>query len=348
MDFSLEYTKEQEEFAEEVRQWLDENVPRDLVNPRDPIKQTYEQWLQRREIGRKLGNKGWLYPSYPREYGGGDLDANHCWVLMQELAERRLGLPPYHDVGGVLGVPAIVACATDEQKKRLLPPILTGEACTWEVFTEPEAGTDEANQQTNALRSVRDRDHFIINGGKIFVGGVYPPPEQFLLLTRSDVEAPRHQNLAMFICPAKLPGISIIPLDLFVPGAFGMISGPATDSADGVKYQVFFDDVRIHESYLIGGERDGWKVASATLEVEHGGGAVIRRIPRNFVVEKFLEQCKANPNIVRRLRGNPQLLASVVDIYISAQIERLFAIRNAAGVGGRYGGPQIRRRVGAG
>ena len=166
MDFSLEYTKEQEEFAVEVREWLEENVPKDLVSPRDPVKQSYEQWLQRRELGRKLGKKGWLYPSYPREYGGGGLDADHCQVLMQELAERHLGLPPYHDSGGVLGAPAILALGTEEQKKRILPTILTGERATWQLFTEPEAGTDEANQKTNALRSVREGDHFIVNGGK--------------------------------------------------------------------------------------------------------------------------------------------------------------------------------------
>ena len=341
MDFSLEleYSKEHEEFAKEVREWLEENVPKDLVSPRDPLKASYEQWQQRREIGRKLGKKGWLYPGYPREYGGGGLDAEHRVILMRELAKRHLGLPPYHDSGGVLGAPAIMACGTEEQKKRLLPPICTGEALTWQLFTEPEAGTDEANQQTNALRSVRDKDHFIINGGKIFVGGMYAPPEQFLLLTRSDLEAPRHQNLAMFIAPANLPGITIIPLDLFVPAMFTLISGEAVDSADGIKYQVFFDDVRIHESCLIGGERDGWRVATATLEVEHGGGGAMIR--RNMPAEKFLKQCKSNPNVVRRLRENPHLLDTVVNVYTDAQIERLFAMRNACGVGGPYTGPQL-------
>jgi len=342
MDFSVEfeYTKEQKEFDKEVREWLEKNVPKDSVSPRDPLKQSYEQWQRRRELGRKLGKRGWLYPGYSRDYGGGGLDADHRFILMQALAERHLGLPPYHDSGGVLGAPAILACGTEEQKKKLLPPICSGEACTWQLFTEPEAGTDEANQQTNALRHVRDKDHFIVNGGKIFVGGVYPPPEQFLLLTRSDPEAPRHQNLAMFIAPASLPGITITPLDLFVPAMFALISGQVVDSADGVKYQVFFDDVRIHESCLIGADGDGWKVASATLEVEHGGGSG-RGVPRNILVEKFLAQCKRNPNIVKRLRENPQLLDSVVNVYVGAQIERLFATRNAAGVGGHYAGPQL-------
>jgi acyl-CoA dehydrogenase len=354
MDFSLEYTDEQEKFAREVRKWLDENIPKDLVSPRDPLKMSREQWQKRRELGLKLGEKGWLYPEYPKEYGGGGLDADHTAVLRREMAERHLSLPPYYD-SGRLASPAVMATGTEEQKKRFLPPMLKGEALTWQLFTEPEAGTDEANQQTNALRQVREKDHFIINGQKIFVGGLYAPPDQFLLLTRSDLEAPRHQNLAMFLAPSNLPGITIQPLDLFPAGTFGQTCSETADGAPGVKHSVFFDDVRIHESYLIGGERDGWRVTTATLTVEHGdrgssagerggrGGAAW--VPRNLVVDKLLEQCRNNPNIARRLRDNPKLLDNLVNVYISAEIERLLTIRNAglprSGRRVPYAGPQL-------
>ncbi len=346
MDFPLEgYTKEQEEFAKEVREWLEENIPKDLIIIRDSSKVSYEQWQKRRELGRKLGEKGWLFPSHPHEYGGGGLDASHSFVIRQELAERKLVLPPYYVSGNAIN--GLIAGGTEEQKKRFLTPIFKGESVIWQLFTEPEAGTDEANQQTNALRSVREKDYFIVNGQKIFVGGLYAPPDQFLLLTRSDLEAPRHQNLAMFIAPANLPGITIQPLDLFLPGSIGQA---ATGGGPGVKHSVFFDDVAIHESYLLGGERDGWKVATATLAAEHretrreGGGAEDfgeRGSQRNILVEKFLDQCKSNPNIVKRLRENPQLLDSVVDIYIDSQIERLFSLRNASQIRARYGGSQV-------
>ena len=349
MDFSLEYTKKQEEFAREVRAWLDESVPKDMENPRDTQKMSREQWQKRREFGCKLGEKGWLYPGYPRQYGGGGLDAEHSLVLHEELAKRHISLPPFYD-SGRLAAPAILVCGTEEQKQRFLPPILKGEAVTWQLFTEPEAGTDEANQQTNALRHVREGNHFIINGQKIFVGALYAPPQQFLLLTRSDLEAPRHENLAMFLAPADLPGVTIQPLDLFPTGTFGQVCGPAADAAPAVKHSVFFDDARVDESYLIGGERDGWKVTTATLIVEHGdreggGGGGGGPKPRNFIVERFLDQCKNNPTVVKRLRENPQLLENVVDIYIGAQIERLLAMRNAwlprSGKRVPYAGPQL-------
>ena len=73
MDFSLEYSKEQEEFAYQVRAWADSNIPQDYTFPADPAKLSYEQYQMQREVGRKLGEKGWLVPMFPKEYGGGGL-----------------------------------------------------------------------------------------------------------------------------------------------------------------------------------------------------------------------------------------------------------------------------------
>lgn len=365
MDFDvevkeIEYTPEQEEFAREVRAWLDENVPKDLVHPRDPTKATYEQWLQRRELGRRAGQKGWLYPTYPREVGGGGLDADSAQVITEECAKRGVSFRGYFDVAG-LALAAVNACATEEQRKKHLPPIISGEAITWQLFTEPEAGTDVADQHTNALRATREDEYLVINGQKIFVGGLYPPPDLLLLLTRSDTAAPRHENLAMLLAPADLPGITIQALDLFTPGRISEVFGTTADSAAGQKYTVFFDDVRIHQSYLIGQEGNGWEVTNATLSAEQGGGrmpasrpaggagaavAPVQRRQRNIrmggnvMVEKFLEQCKTNPVIIERLRENPHLVERVVDVYIGSQIERLNNIRNMGGRGGMYGGPQ--------
>ena len=149
MDFSLEpeYTREHEEFAGEVREWLDKNVSEGLVRLRDPIKMSREQWEKRRELGRKLGEKGWLHPEAPRQYGGGGLDAERISILSRELDKKGISLPLYYDVGPTLAAAAILVCGTEEQKQRLLPPIYKGEVVTWQLFTEPEAGTDEANNR---------------------------------------------------------------------------------------------------------------------------------------------------------------------------------------------------------
>jgi alkylation response protein AidB-like acyl-CoA dehydrogenase len=363
LDFTpTEYTKEQEEFAKEVNQWLDENVPEGMEFPRDPVNVTQEQFQKRRELARRAARKGYLNPTHPREYGGGGYTGSQAAVIRRETGKRNITLQPFHSAGSAMGVPAILACGTEEQKKRLLPPILGEGALTWELFTEPEAGSDEANQQTNALRATREDDYYIVNGGKIFVGGIYPPPDFFLLLTRSDLKAPRHENLSMFMTPADLEGVSYVPLDLYVPGPYNTVSGSSTAAADGIKYQVFFDDVKIHKSYLIGDENDGWRVANAALEVEHGGmgagggggggGEPRERSERShagppfygsnqtYIVRKFLDECRNNPEIKQRIKDNPELLSSVVNVYIEAEKERLFSLRNAGGMGGRYGGTQ--------
>ena len=349
MDFSIDYNEKQEEFAKEVRAWLDENIPEGIVHGKDVNKMSDEQWEKRREFCRRLGQKGWLYPGFPPEYGGGGLEGDHRSVLYKELAKRGFSSPPHYD-SGKLAAPTIMVCGTEEQKKKMLPPMLRGEVTTWQLFTEPEAGTDEANQQTNALRIKKEGDHFIVNGSKIFVGGNRRPPDQFLLLTRSDVDAPRHRNLAMFIAPADLPGISIYPLDLFPVGTIGQVWNESADPAPGQKNSVFFEDVKIHESCLIGEDHDGWKVATATLTVEHGdrsgehvesGGVYV---PQNTLVDKFLDQCKNNPVIKQRIKDNPHLLESVVDVYIGGQIDRLLETRNAwlprSGKRMPYAGPQ--------
>ncbi|MEE9517661.1 MAG: acyl-CoA dehydrogenase family protein [Candidatus Adiutricales bacterium] len=339
MDFSLDYTPEQEKFAEEVGSWLDENLPQDFSTRRDAQKMSHEEFKKRRAFAQKMGEKGWLYPTYPKEYGGGGLDNSHVMVISGELAKRDQSLPIVTDWTG-LAAPAILVCATEEQKQKYLPAMLGGKALTWQLMTEPETGTDVASQKTKALRHVRDNDHFIINGQKIFVGGLFPPPEQFYLLSLSDTEAPRHQNLSSFIMPADLPGITIHPLDLFPLSTFAAVCGPSGATSEAVKNTVFFDDVRVHESCLIGEEGDGWKVTGATFAVEHGGGGA-GRVPRNHMAEKFLAQCRDNPNIRSRIEENPSLLESVVNIYMFARVERLFTLRNAAGKGGGWGGPQI-------
>lgn len=348
-----------EEFTKEVQSWMEENVPHDIEYIRDAQKMSYEQFKMHRDLMRSLGARGWLWPTESPEYGGGGLDAAHGSVIRAALAERRLGLPPLLDFAS-LAAPAVQICGTEEQKKRFLPPMFTGNGLTWQLFTEPEAGTDVANQQTNALRYTRDGEDFIINGQKIFVGAIFPPPDFFFLLTRSDVDGPRHANLSSFICPADLPGITIQPLDLFTLSPFTTISGVSGATVDAIKNSIFFDNVRVHESRLIGAEGEGWKVTQTALSREHGvrggGGAASARTDddvmalrsrfveaRNcsYMGEQFLAECKTNPGLVKRLKENPQLVDKLVDSYTFFQTERVLSIRDREGLGGVHGGPEL-------
>src|SRR5438552_12703457 len=132
MDFAVRYTDEQQAFRREVQTFLDSNIDKTMeesVHP-DAEQVTEEQYRWGRAFREKLGEKGWLAPTWPKEYGGGGLDAAHQVVLDEELSKRKL--PNVHDLGLSLGAPAINHWGTDEQKRRFLPGILTGKLVTWQ------------------------------------------------------------------------------------------------------------------------------------------------------------------------------------------------------------------------
>src|SRR3990172_9475610 len=169
MDFEItyEYTREQQEFRKGGAAWLEGNAPKrqslDDDEPDDP--QTAEEAATRlaenQALFRKLGEKGWFAPTVPKELGGGGLTPQHAVVINEELGKRRLptGGP------GILA-PAIMVHGTEEQKERFVVPWMQGALHVWEVFTEPEAGSDLASLKT---RGVRDGDGWVINGSKQFI-----------------------------------------------------------------------------------------------------------------------------------------------------------------------------------
>ena len=330
MDFEPKYTQEQEEFRTEVREWLKENVPPGIVHPADSADLTEEQYQLRRDLGRRLGAKGWLWPTAPVEYGGGGLSLDHSVIIEEEADSHGLTVPPYYDSGGRLGGASIMVWGTDEQKEAFLPPIFRGEVRTWQLLSEPEAGSDLANVKTSAER---DGDEYVINGQKIFVGSSLGC-EYMWTITCTDNEAPRHENLGWFMIPADLPGISIQPMDL-------LISGGESGAGSGVKNTVFFDNVRVPAFNLIGGENEGWKVATTHLELEHGTGG---RIARNWLVDHLFEYCRNTQRRGQPLHKDPDVRDRLVDVYVEAEISRLFNLRNYwmrhSGATITYEGPQ--------
>ena len=207
MDFEATYTPEQEAFRAEVRDWLSGNIPADLTQPVDPSDLTLEQYHKLRELGRRLGARGWLYPTYPQTYGGGDLSVDFVIILEEELDRYGLHLPPYYDSGGRLGGASIFVWGTEEQKRHFLPPIFRGEWRTWQLLSEPNAGSDLAGVQT---RAVRDGDSYVVNGQKIYIGSLYGC-EMMWTIVVTDAEAPRHHNLGWLLIPYDLPGIEVRP-----------------------------------------------------------------------------------------------------------------------------------------
>ena len=330
MDFEPRYTPEQEEFRREVSAWLKEHVPTGVGDPADPADLTWDQYQLRRELGRKLGDKGWLWPTAPAEYGGGGLDVDSAVVIEEEIDSFGLTLPPYYDSGGRLGGNSILVWGTEAQKQSFLPPIFTGRVRTWQLLSEPEAGSDLANVKTQAIR---DGDEYVLNGQKIFVGSDHGC-DYMWTITVTDPEAKRHENLGWFMVPSHLPGITIQPMDL-------LISGGESGAGSGVKQTVYFDNVRVPAFNLVGGENEGWKVATTHLELEHGTGG---RIGRNWLVDRLFEHCRTTERRGKPMTNDPDVRDRLIDVYVEAEIVRLLNMRNYwmrhSGAHITYEGPQ--------
>jgi alkylation response protein AidB-like acyl-CoA dehydrogenase len=314
VDFEIVDSPEQREFRAVVRDWLAENVPDGISLSPGPRDHPHEEYKLRRLLGRRLGEKGWLYPQMPPEFGGGGLDIERAMVIYEEMDARGFGLPPYYDSGGVIAGPTILIWGSAEQKRALIPRICGGEVRTWMLLSETEAGSDLAAVRMTA---VRDGDDYVLNGQKTFIGSDHGA-EEFWTLTLTDPGGKRHENLSWFLVPSDLPGIRIVPMDLLGAGGEG-------GSGDGAKNNIFFDNVRVPAFRLIGGENNGWRVANTTLELEHGAGG---RPTPNQLIPRFLEYCRQTLLDGRPMSENPEIQSLLVEIYQESEITRLFGLRN--------------------
>ena len=339
VEFGLVYSADQERFRAEVAEWLDANVPADINVRPVSDQESYDLYLRRRDLGRKLGAKGWLYPSAPTEYGGGGLGFDNVIVLEEETNKRGIGLPPYYDSGGMMGAPSILVWGTKEQKELFLPPIYRGEVRTWQLLTEPMAGSDLAGVRTTA---VRDGGEYVLNGTKIFTGSNHGC-ERMWVIAVTDPGGERHHNLSWFMIDANLPGITVQPQYL--------LSVHGEGSADaGHKNTVYFENVRVPAVGRVGEENAGWQVATTHLEIEHGASGSVRQDP---IWGQLLESCRRTSRNGKRLIDDPATRIRLAGIYSQLESVRLLAVRNFwmsyAGVKQSYEGSQVsyyRRTVG--
>ena len=288
-------------------------MPAGLTARATTTEQSARNYRQRRELGRQLGARGWLYSRAPREYGGGGLDFDSALVLDEEIHKRGLTLPPYYDSGGKYGSATILVWGTEEQKARLLPPIYTGQVRTWQLLSEPQAGSDLANVRTTA---VRDHDDYVLNGQKVYVGSDHGADRLWVIAMTGRAED-RHRNLAWFMIDADIPGIEIRPQHLMSTVGEG-------EGDLGHKNTVYFSDVRVPADRLVGGENNGWTVASTHLELEHGAMATVggdRFLDR--LVGYFLDDEPGDFAV-----DEDDALDTLAEIYLASELNRVLALRN--------------------
>lgn len=302
MDFTILYSQEQEEFRKEVRAWIENNVPENMRMPIDPRDFTDEQYLFWRERHQELAEKGWLYPTFPKEYGGGGLTGDYETILAEEWDHYRIP----GNFTNVYVLPALLVWATEEQKQKFLVPLLTAKKTAWQKFTEPQSGADLANIQS---RAIRDGDDWILTGRNVFISGRGSPDWLFGPMM-TDPDAPRHRNLGFFMIPCPSPGLEIKEQNL--------LNG-------NDQHFIFLDDVRVPGDHLIGGDQQGWQVTNTSLEQEHGGRG--RAFPTDLVVDNLTEYVRKTKKNGGTLGSDPVLQQTTVDAYLEAHVDSLMAKR---------------------
>jgi alkylation response protein AidB-like acyl-CoA dehydrogenase len=249
MDFRL--TPAQEAFRDEVREWLKRNLPQEwtsraISGPDVPRAEAYDflkQWQ------KKLYAAGFIGLTWPKEYGGRGLTFMEELILHEELALVKA--PPVLNILGVgMAGPTLIAYGTPEQKQRYLAKILSSDEIWCQGYSEPNAGSDLAALQT---RAVRDGDHFVVNGQKVWTS-LAQTADWMMLLARTDPSAPKHKGITYYLLDMHSPGVSVRPLR--------QITGDAEFN------EVFLENVRIPAGNVLGGVNEGWEVGIATLMYE--------------------------------------------------------------------------------
>ena len=246
----LRYSDADEAFRREARAFLDEAIA--AYGPPPPpgdweVRRAYDTGWQ-----RLLYEGGYAGLNWPVEYGGRGLPASQQLVYLEEYAASGAPYVGINFVGSAHAGPTLIAEGTEEQRAFHLPKILSGETVWCQGFSEPSAGSDLASLRT---RAVRDGNHYVVNGQKIWSTRAHVA-DYCELLVRTDVDAPKHKGISWLILDMRTPGVEVRPMR----------------TIDGESHfcEMFLDDVRIPVENLVGAENDGWRVTNVTLRFERG------------------------------------------------------------------------------
>jgi alkylation response protein AidB-like acyl-CoA dehydrogenase len=261
---------ELDQFREQCRDWLADNVPRGTRPLEGAALRDFDLGWQRRQY-----DAGWAGISWPKDYGGRGASVLEQLIWHEEYA--RAGAPPSASMFVALSHagPTLIVSGSEAQKQRHLPTILRGEENWCQGFSEPGSGSDLASLK---CRAHIEGDALVVNGTKIWTTyGEHAVWQE--LLVRTDPDLPRHKGISWVICDMRSPGIEVRPIKA--------MSG-LTHFA-----QVFYDDVRIPLTNVVGEINGGWKVAMTTLGFERGTATIAHQIELTNVVERLISTARA-------------------------------------------------------
>ena len=301
----LRFSAEDEAFRAEVRDWLDGHLVGEFAQLRGaggPGRE-HEGFETRRAWERLLGEHGWIGLGWPREHGGRAATLMQQVIFAEEYARSQAPHRVNH-MGENLLAPTLIACATEEQRARFLPPIRSGDELWCQGYSEPGAGSDLANVATKA---VRDGDEWVVTGQKVWTSLAHLADWCFVV-ARTDPDAPKHHGLSYLLVPMHQPGVDIRPIV--------QLTGTSEFN------EVFFDGARTAADNIVGAPGDGWRVAMATLGFERGVATLGQQIGFARELDRVIDVARRTGAI-----DDPILLDAVTQAWIDLKVMRYTALR---------------------
>ena len=311
MDFG--FTPEQEALRQEVVQFIEANITPELMAESETSLEA-GRGPHHQKLLKEVAERGWIGISWPKEYGGQDGSRIDQYIVEEEFA--RVGI----SVGGAgTGAPAILMAGTEEQKKYFIPGLINGEIIFAQGFTEPQGGADLAGLQ---CRAVRDGDDYVINGQKMYTSAAHYATHIYLMC-RTDPDAPKHRGISILLVPMDTPGITVRALWTIQsdpPAPLGTTYGlPRTN-------EVFFEDVRVPTSTILGEENMGWYVGAMGLNLDRvGASRYLISVRRD---EDIINWIKNNDVDGHSLADDPAIRDRLAELWIEAQVCRLMTMRS--------------------
>jgi alkylation response protein AidB-like acyl-CoA dehydrogenase len=298
----LTLSESERAFRDELRAWLAENHP-----GREPAGDE-AAWKHRLAWQRTLHKAGYAGLSWPKEYGGRGATLIEQAIFNEEMV--RAQAPSVANVLGLaMGGPVVIAHGTEEQKKRYLEPILSGEEIWCQGFSEPGSGSDLASLKT---RAVRHGDEWIVTGQKVWTTFAHEA-KWCMLVARTDPDAPKHAGLTYFLMDMEQDAVQVRPLV--------QITGESEFN------ELFIEEARIPHENIIGGEGNGWAVAITTLMHERATLAFGLQVQAQIALRELIDLAQQTRVNGGTTAEDPAIRDRLAQLRIEAETLRLTAYR---------------------
>ncbi|GII56672.1 acyl-CoA dehydrogenase [Planotetraspora thailandica] len=271
--------------------------------------------MDRLDFLRARFDAGLAWVHFPEGLGGLGASRDLQAVVERGLRHTPDNAPGRIGIGLGMAAPTILAFGTEEQRKRFLRPLWTGEEVWCQLFSEPGAGSDLA---TLATRAVREGDEWVVDGQKVWTSSAHHA-RWAILVARTDPDVPKHRGLTYFVCDMEAPGVEVRPLR--------QITGEAEFN------EVFLTGVRLPDALRLGEVGDGWRVAQTTLMNERVaiGGAPMRRTMIGIVSDTW----RSRPEL-----RTHSLHQRLLKLWVDAEVMRLTAVRLREQLAAGHPGPE--------